>query len=230
MKTSLLLALALLLGTVAAKADLTIVQKVEGSQGSNEITLKVKGNRARVDINPQVTTLLDAQSGDLTTILHDQKKVMRISGEHAKAMADMAQSMSKDSAPSDQPPKATGKKEKINGYETEEYATDTPKYHTSYWVATDYPNYKEILQQMNVLQSGAFAALRKGLPDFRDLPGLPLRTEVKVDGKSQMTSTIESVDTKPLPETVFAIPGGYTEMKMPDFLGGKKAPDQPGQE
>lgn len=230
MKISRLFLLASLFGTAAAHADLTIVQKVEGSQGTNEITMKVKGSKARVDINPQITTILDAQSGDLTTILHDQKKVMRISGERAKAMADIAQAMSKDVIPSHEPPKATGKKQKINGYETEEYSTVTPKAQTSYWVATDYPQYKEILKQMSVLQSGAFAALRKSLPDFHDLPGLPLRTEVKVAGQNQMTSTIESVDLHPVADSEFAIPGGYSELKMPDFLEGKKAPDQPGQE
>lgn len=230
MKISAFFLLASLLATAAAHADLTIVEKVEGSHGTNEITMKVKGNKARVDVNPQITTILDAQSGDLITILRDQKKIMRISGERAKAMADMAQAMSKDVIPSQEPPKATGKKQKVNGYETEEYSTVTPKAQTSYWVATDYPQYKEIIRQMNVLQSGAFAALRKSLPDFHELPGLPLRTEVKVDGQTQMTSTLESVDLNPVADSEFAIPGGYSELKMPDFLGGKKAPDQPGQE
>lgn len=230
MKFSRLLLLFSLLGTAAAQADLTIVQKVEGQKGANEITMKVKGSRARVDINPQITTILDAQSGELITILHDQKKVMRISGDRAKAMAEMAGAMSKDVMPSQQPPKATGKKQKIDGYETAEYSTVTPKAQTSYWVATDYPQYQEIIRQMNVLQNGAFAALRKSLPDFKDLPGLPLRTEVKMDGQNQMTSTIKSVDLAPVPESVFAIPGGYSEMKLPDFLGGKPTPDQPGQE
>lgn len=216
--------------TAAMRADLTIVEKVGGSRGTNEITMKVKGSKARVDVNPQITTILDAQSGDLITILRDQKKVMRISGDRAKAMAEMAQAMSKDVIPSHEPPKATGKKQKVNGYETEEYSTVTPKAQTSYWVATAFPDYKEIIRQMNVLQSGAFAALRQSLPDFHELPGLPLRTEVKVDGQTQMTSTLESVDLKPVADSEFAIPGGYSELKVPDFLGGKQAPDQPGQE
>ena len=215
-----------LFATAAARADLTIVQKVEGDKGANEITMKVKGSRARVDVNPQLSTILDAQSGELLTIFHDQKKVMRISGERAKAMADMAQAMSKDVMPNNEPPKATGKKQKVNGYETAEYSTVTKKAQTSYWVATDYPQAKEIMKQMNVLQSGAFAALRKSLPSFQDLPGLPLRTEIKVDGQNQMTSTIQSVDLSPVPDSVFEIPAGYSEMKLPDFLGGKGAPGQ----
>src|ERR1043165_7565935 len=50
-------------------------------------------------------------------------------------------------------PKATGKKETISGYETEEYVSDSPKFHASYWVATKYPDYAKILDQMAILQN-----------------------------------------------------------------------------
>ena len=43
---------------------------------------------------------------------------MRISGDNAKAMADMAKSFVKKEAPGQATPKPTGKKETINGYET----------------------------------------------------------------------------------------------------------------
>jgi len=229
MKSTRLSGIALLALLATARADLTIVQNVAGLQGPHQITMKVKGDKARVEINPQITTILDAKSGDLTTLLNDQKKVMRISGERAKAMAEMAQSLVKENAPSNAKPVATGKKEKIDGYETEEYVADSPKYHTSYWVAKDYPNYQNILQQMSVLQSGAFAVIRKGMPDYHDLPGLPLRTDIKADGKV-ITSTLESVNSDPVADSAFSIPPGYTEMQMPDFLSGKKPPSQPGQE
>ncbi len=230
MKLLRLILLAALAGSAAARADLTIVQKIEGSEGTNRITLKIKGDKARVEINPQITTILDGKTGELTTLLNDQKKVMRISGERAKAMAEMAKTLVKENAPDNAKPLATGKTEKINGYETEEYVSTSPKYHTSYWVAKDYPNYQSILQQMGVLQNGAFAAIRKGMPDYHDLPGLPLRTEIKIDGKD-VTSTLESLSTDPVPDSAFSVPADYTELKMPDFLGGKQpAPPQPGPE
>ncbi len=224
------LLLSSLLCTAAAHADLTIVQKVEGSEGTNKITLKIKGDKARVEISPQITTIMDAKTGDLTNLLNDDKKVIRIAGEKAKAMAEMAKALTKENDAATAAPKPTGKKETINGYETEEYLTDTPKYQASYWVAKNFPNYQAVLQQMAVLQNGAFAAMRKGLPDYANLPGLPIRTQIKIDGKNQMTSTIESVNTNPLADSEFAVPAGYSEMKVPDFIGGKKTPDRPGQE
>ncbi|MGI8956479.1 MAG: DUF4412 domain-containing protein [Chthoniobacterales bacterium] len=211
-----------------ARADLTIVQNMEGTEGLHKITFKVKGDKARVEVNQQVTTLIDAKTGDLTTLLNDRKTVMRISGERAKAMAEMAKSFVKQETPEQAVPKPTGRKETINGYETEEYVTDSPKYHASYWVAKTYPNYQSILQQMSIMQRGAFAEITKGMPDFHALPGLPLRTKIKTQGQSEITSSIESVSLAPLPASDFTIPSDYSEMKMPDFLGGKQPPDKTG--
>ncbi|MEO7167810.1 MAG: DUF4412 domain-containing protein [Spartobacteria bacterium] len=214
-----IIALALL---TTARADLTIVQKIEGTEGLREITMKVKGDKARVEVTPKITTIIDAKTGSLTNLLHDQKTVMHISGEKAKAMAEMAKSFVKEEGPTQIAPKATGKKETINGYETVEYVTDSPKFHASYWVASKYPDYEKILSQMAILQKGAFAAITKGMPDYHALPGLPLKTTVKIPGQGDVTSTIESVSVAPLPDSDFATPAGYSEMKMPDFLGGQK--------
>jgi hypothetical protein len=213
-----------LLGTV--RADLTIVQKVDGAGGLHRITMKVKGDKARVEVNPQITTIIDAKTGAITNLMNDKKIVMTIPGDKAKAMAEMAKSFVKEESPVQATPKPTGKKETINGYETEEYVSDSPRFHASYWVATTYPDYANILQQMAVLQKGAFASITKGMPDYHALPGMPLRTQVKISDQPEITSTIESVSVAPLSDGDFTVPAGYSEMKMPD-LGNQKNPTQP---
>jgi hypothetical protein len=228
MKSLRLFGITLFALCATARADLTIVQKMDGAEGFHQITLKVKGDKARVEVNPQVTTIIDAKSGEVTTLLNDRKSVMRISGERAKAMAEMAKSFVKEEAPEQSLPKPTGRKETIAGYETEEYVSDSPKYHASYWVAKSYPNYASILQQMSLLQQGAFAGITKGLPDYHALPGLPLRTKIKTPGQGEITSTIESVSLSPVADSEFNVPPGYSEMKMPDILGGKEPPDKSG--
>ena len=229
MKTSCLFVIASLVVLAVARADLTIVQKIDGAEGLREVTMEVKGDKARVEVNPQVTTIVDAKTGEVTNILNDKKMVMRISGEQSKKMAEMAKSFVKEEAPDQQTPKATGKTEVINGHETKEYVTDSPKFHASYWVATDYPNAQEILTQMAVLRKGAFASLTQGMPDYRMLPGLPLRTVIKIPDQPEITSTIESVSTASLPDTDFTAPAGYSEMKMPDMFGKPDAGTQPKQ-
>ncbi len=228
MKSLHLFGIAFFAFCVTARGDLTIVQKMEGKEGFNKITFKVKGDKARIEMNPQITTIIDAKNGDLTTLLNDKKAVMRISGERAKAMAEMAKAFAKEEAPEQAAPKPTGRKETINGYETEEYVSESPKYHASYWVAKSYPDYQVILKQMSLLKNGAFASVTKGLPDFHVLPGLPLRTKVKVSGQGEITSTIESVSLAPLEASQFSVPSDYSEVKIPDILGGKQMPENPG--
>ena len=228
MKSPRLFGIVFLAFCATARADLTVVQKMAGADGVHQITLKVKGDKARVDVTPQVTTIIDAKTGDLTTLINDKKTVMRISGERAKAMAEVAKSFVKEEAPEQALPKPTGQKETISGYETEEYVSDSPKYHATYWVAKSYPNYENILQQMSLLQRGAFASITKGMPDYHALPGLPLRTEIKVPGQGQITSTIESVSLSPLPASEFDVPANYSEEKLPDIIGGKQSPDKSG--
>ena len=227
MKSLRLIAITSLALLGPARADLTIVQKVDGTGNIQSITMKVKGDKARIEVSPQVTTIIDAKTGAITNLLNDQKIVMTIPGDKAKAMAEMAKSFVKQETPEQATPKPTGKKETINGYETEEYVSDSPKFHASYWVATTYPDYAKILQQMSILQKGAFASITKGMPDYRALPGMPLRTQVKVPDQPEFTSTIESVSLAPLPDADFTVPAGYSEMKMPDILGNKPAPVEP---
>ena len=216
-----------LLATV--RADLTIIEKVDSNEGTHRLTLKMKGDKTRVEVNPQITTIMDGKTGDLTTLLNDKKTAMRIPGDKAKAMAEMAKSIIRGQSTEIAAPQPTGRKETIAGYETEEYATGTAKYHASYWIAKSYPDYQSILQQMTAVKNGAFSDVIKGLPDYRNLPGLPLRTRVKVEGQFEITSTVESISRDPIADPEFSIPAGFTEMKLPDLFGGKQSPAKPDQ-
>ena len=95
MKSMRLIAIASLALLGPARADLTIVQAVNGTGGVQRITMKVKGDKARVEVSPQVTTIIDAKTGAITNLLNDKKIVMTIPGDKAKAMAEMAKSFVK---------------------------------------------------------------------------------------------------------------------------------------
>jgi len=217
--------LALLFNTV--RADLTIVQKVEGTDGGHEIKMKVKGDRARVEVNPQMTTIIDAKTGEVLNLMNENKFFIRLSAESAKKIADAAKALVKQENVKSGTPTATGKKEKINGYDTTEYVTDSPTFHASYWVATTYPDYQKILEQMALLQKGAFAGIMKDMPSYQGLPGLPLRTEVKISGSPAIKSTIESVSLAPLPDADFEVPAGFNEMVVPGSLNPLRPPIAP---
>src|SRR6266496_3822551 len=72
-----------------ARADLTIVQKVEGVGPATDMTIKIKGDKARVEASPQLTTIVDGKSGEVINLINDEKTVVRISPDKMKAVTDM---------------------------------------------------------------------------------------------------------------------------------------------
>src|SRR5687768_3808892 len=90
MKASFLSLLFFSLFCLNAQADFTIVQKVEAKGQATEMTLKIKGDRIRMEAAPQTTLIVDAKTGDTLTLLNAQKKFIRISGDTTKAIAEMA--------------------------------------------------------------------------------------------------------------------------------------------
>ena len=93
-----------------ARADLTLVQTVDGGGQLQRITMKVKGDKARVEIGSQLTTIIDSKTGTVINLMHEKKVAMTIPGDQARAMAEMAKSFVKEEAPTQPPPKPTGKK------------------------------------------------------------------------------------------------------------------------
>src|SRR5438874_13839933 len=121
------LALSLMLFAIVsftARADFTIVQNVEGKGQNHEITLKIKGDKVRMEATPQMTMIVDGKTGDTITLMNAHRKFLRISGDKARAIAELA---AKYGGPTTEKPKltATGKKMMINGYEADEYVGET---------------------------------------------------------------------------------------------------------
>jgi hypothetical protein len=199
--------------SLSARGDLTIVQKVEG-KGSNEMTLKIKGDKARMEVSPQMTTILDGKTGDTITMMNPQKRFLRISGEKARAIAEMANKYT-GGAPGQPKMAATGKKMSINGYETEEYVSESPTFTARYWIAPTYPDGAAILKQLQAAIPTVWNDVAKGMLNYHDLPGLPLRTQIKT-GENEITSTLVSIKQDPLSDAEFVVPKDFGEMKIPN--------------
>lgn len=232
MKTPFFTSLIFVASLLIARADLTLVQKIEGAGSVTEMTIKLKGDKMRMEASPEVTTIIDSKSGEMLTLMNTQKKFLRISGDKAKAFVEMASKYSGDPATAAaEKPKlvSTGKRETINGFQTEEYACETPAFKASYWIALTYPDSATILKQLQAMTPSAWRSVVKGMPDYRDFPGLPLRTRMITDGK-EITSTIVSVKQEPLAEAEFSPSKDFQEMKTPSIegiMGGKETSPAP---
>jgi hypothetical protein len=217
-----------------AGADLTVVQSIESKDkdnktATNKVTIEIKGERARIQANPKYAMIVDTKTGEVIALVPEDKAFQRLSAEQARNLGDRFRVLAKDIETSLEiaTPKPTGKKEKINGYEAEEYIADTPKYKAAYWVAKDYPDYQSILRQMKLLKSNAFTAVRKPMPDYYDFPGLPIRTKIKFQGQEEATTTISFISQDSVPDSEFGVPPDYAEVHLPDMEIHSKAPWAP---
>jgi len=215
---------------LSARADLTIVQKMEGIGPISETTMKIKGDKARVDVNPKITAIIHGKTGEMSNLMHDQKVVMRMSAEKMKAAMEMARQFSgkDEKKETGEKPKfaPSGKKEVINGYDTEEYVYETPQFKASYWIASKYPDGAAILKQLQSVNPAIWKTANTHMPDYRDFPGLPIKTVISTGG-NQITSILASVKQDPLSDADFEIPKDYQEMKLPDMSGLQGASPKP---
>jgi hypothetical protein len=202
------------------RADLTIVQKVEGAGQDRDANVKIKGDKERIDAAGQPSQIIDGKSGEMINLQAERKTYVKITAEQIKAAAE---AINKFGADQKSKPKLTptGKKEKINGYDTEEYLFDAPQFKVSFWVASNYPGATEILKEMQGPMSGAWKQSSMGMPEYTDFPGLPVRTVISMAG-TEMTTTIVSIKKDPINAAEFEIPKGFQEMKAP--VGGAPAP------
>ena len=197
----------------SVQADLTIVQRVEGTAQNGEVTVKIKGDKERIEAPSQPTRIIDGKTGQMTDLMNDRKSYVQISAAQIKAAAEsMNLNADKNSGGSKLTP--TGKKETINGYETEEYSYATPQFKASFWVAPKYPGAADILKQMQAPIAGAWKPSNMGMPDYTDFKGLPMKTVITV-GANEVVTTIVSVKQDSVSPSEFEIPKEYQPLKQP---------------
>src|SRR5205809_345589 len=238
---------------LTVRADLTIVysttvqpashaqkpQATPTAVATTNMTIRVKGDKARIDASPQVTAIFDGRTGELINLLNDQKTIVRISPEKMRAIADMLNQFSSNKANSNKPRlKPTGQRETINGYDTEQYSYEGSDFKATYWIAPNYPNGAAVLAQLQSIKSEFRDAANTKMPDFRDFPGLPIRMRMIVgkgnqadahgasapDHPAEITSTVTGVSLDSIGDGQFIVPADFKETKLPDIFNKNAAP------
>lgn len=217
MNRLLLVGILCLVGSLA-RADLTLVNEIKSEGQTQQMVMKLKGKDALVKMNEQMSVLMNGATGDSTVLMHDQKKAMKIPGASLKSMMAQMTPQAAGETPGAEVPelKPNGKSETINGFKTEGYTYKQGEIEVEYFLAKDFPDLGETLEQLQTFQesgvnnlAGAAVAL-----DVRSLPGFPVRTVVQSGGKT-IVSTVKSVDRTALPADTFQMPAGYETMNLP---------------
>jgi Domain of unknown function (DUF4412) len=210
----------------AAQADYIIKQKMENAGSNQEITLKIKESRCRVDASEQTTAIIDCKTGETTVLIHPNKTFMKLTSEQLQAQGKAMKELLKDQANRlpDAAISASGKTEIVNGMETEEYTATLDGMLMTFSIAKNYPNYQKIVAAMYNVQNGP------GMDGFRSLslppdqyPGMPIRTQVEIMGQ-KVTTTLESAEETSIPDSEFEIPADYKELKPVESPSATPAP------
>ena len=204
----------LILWTSVANAGYIVKQTLETDGQSQEVTIKIKEPKCRVDTGEQLSAIIDSTTGETTMLIHPDKVYMKVSPEQIKAQAEAMKNLlggqTKDNGKLELRP--TGKKETLNGYETEEYKTTLNNIEIRFMIAKAFPNYQKLVTTLyNVQSSPAMMAFRSLSIPPEKYPGMPIRSEVEVAGKKIVTTLDSAVETT-LPDSDFTVPTDYKEM------------------
>ena len=199
---------------LVARGDYVINEELENAGQVQQITLKIKEAKVRVDVGAQTTAIIDSNTGETTLLVHTQKAFLKISPEQLQQQAKALKEVlgNKAENPANIELKPTGKRETINGFDTEEYTTNMNGVQTSIWIAKQFPNYQKLVEALYQAQSGpALQLLRNMSIPPEKYPGLPIRTTETIMGQ-KIVVTLNSAQETPVPDSEFAIPPDYKEL------------------
>ena len=218
------ISLALVFAVGTARADFVIKQKVESPMMSGEVTMQIKGDKVRTDMPfglmgmGSMSTIADLNTGDTVMLMHKHKAAAKISGAQLKEqMAAVKKQVEKAAVAGAAKPQATGKTEKVGDYNSEIYTwASTNGMKMTLWVAKDFPNYKQIQEQLKKLSELSPFGMGKSMgPDENTLPGMVVKREMESLGQ-KITTTLISAKEEPVDLAVFEVPKDYTDMTQPE--------------
>jgi hypothetical protein len=221
---ALSLVAALTAGPLAAQGFEGIVgykMMMGGNSNSGEMIMSIKGTNMRTDVNTEghaMTMLLDGQTQVMTMLMTEQKMYMTMD---LKGARDRMQNMQHKEHT---PPKFTalGTTETIAGRTCENYLVESDESKTEFCNTKGLGNYMTPRGPMGRGSSNGLTELNEEVfrAYFKD-GFFPLRVTKIEDGKRKVLMEATRVEPKSLDASLFQIPSGFTEMKMP---GGMMPP------
>lgn len=191
--------------------------KMESPLMSGTVTLKVKGDQARMDLpeiaGTRMSIVVDLKKGESTYLLHDQKQTMKVSREDQEKMARQQEKEAGIDITKIKKPEPTGEKEKVGKWDTEIFETMVGKDKARLWVAKDYPNYKAIREleiRLNKATGGGFD------PSQFDLGGMVVKSIMTIPTLGETTTTLIGIKEAPVEDADFKKPEGYEDEQKPD--------------
>lgn len=215
-----------------ARADLTVVQEVTSTNPAmgnkpQEMTIIVSKGRIRIEHAQGGMIMAPAENKNIM-LMHAQKMYMSMPQMNAAAAGQDGSS----GVPSPDQTKweKTGKKEKIAGYDAEQWIGKdaTGKTVAEVWVGASPDIIAEYIDSLSKSGQGGMAKaieqMRSSQGDGPYKNGFPLKSVMYDDtGVAQATTVVKKLDNSAVDAKWFEVPAGYQEMKVP-AMGGAGGP------
>ena len=185
----------------SAQADLILVQETSVGEVKTRTTMSIKGDQMRTDSGTENSVIINTATGDMTTLMHEQKMVMTM---NTKTLQDSLPAGAKPVEIKAPKITATGKMEKVDGYECEIYTIESMGTVVKMWMAKDYPNLAKLKKQLEPLTKLA----APGAPKAPEIPGMMIKSENEQSGL-KFTTRLVSLEEKAVSEDAFKIPSDY---------------------
>jgi len=211
----MLISFALIFSMAAAQADLVMKLNLESSK--IKLVVKIKDDKIRydtfIDENEVWSIIADLKTGDRFRLDHMTKKIVKnpsILHDYTNATAKVEGLKFEDS----------GKSEMLNKYEAEIYTwTDSRGRTEKLWIAKNYPNFKEMRNDLSKIDIGKSQNIKIGIPQLSSLSGMPLKLIISDKGDVRgLTFTLLSAKEESIDNTNFDLPRDY------HFSGPTNAP------
>jgi hypothetical protein len=203
-------------------ADLKITQQLETfgtTRGTNStvqlVEVYLQGPRIRVDMGQSMSSIVLNDRKQTFSLMHETRQYVVLPHEPAP------ETTSKENAPARaQPPIKYRPLEETKvlmgklckGYVI--FEEDGGKTHV--WVPEEGLGLEALTRELQQFMSMGFSSGQEdAMKDLPFLKNIPLRVSDFVGDRLVRQATVTNIETTPLPESIFEVPSGYSEMKMP---------------
>jgi hypothetical protein len=202
-----LLLVFLLLATLHARADIVVERKITVGSEIRHMTLKFKGDRARIEIpkgnSRKVILLLDLAKDEIFNLVPDKK--VGFTGRLSERRESRERALASHGIkPGTYTPTRTGQTKRIGEWLADEYVIGAVGLRI--WTSAEFPRwqfFQEQLARFSKAESGGALS-----PDCFGLPGLVVEYSNPGEQGVELVN-LESAREEPVPESDLVVPEGY---------------------
>lgn len=184
------------------RADIVLVQDTLLQGASSRTTMSIKGNKVRTDNGTDSTVIMNTDTGEMTTLMHEQKMAVTVNMKQLQAASTPASPQGE--APEMPKITKTGQKETVDGYECDIYLSELKGMVVKMWMARDYPGLDKLKAELKTMEKMAASPA----PKSDEVPGMMIKSEFEQSGL-KFTTKLISLESKPLSDDLFVVPAGY---------------------